>query len=152
MNKVSLPNWWRCWQNFVETFLAQQPIRFHFPFSLNLNGTAGFDDVAACFLQSIARRLWHVNAPWRTRRLHSKVCVVFIFHSTAVAAAPTNEAVNRKSQMFEFHKGLNRALGWLVRWLLVWWRTNKRGRGRKTFGKSRNMLKIKSWSWSWGNP
>lgn len=61
--EVNSPDWRRCGQNFVETFLAQQPVGIHFALSLDLDGAARLDDVAAGLLQSIACQLRHVNTP-----------------------------------------------------------------------------------------
>lgn len=57
------PDWrWRR-QNLIKAFFPKQPVRIHFAFSLYLSRTARLDDVAAGLLESVARRLRHMDAP-----------------------------------------------------------------------------------------
>lgn len=65
------PDWrWRR-QNLIKAFFPKQPVRIHFALSLYLSRTTRLDDVAAGLLESVARRLRHMDAPWRAAWFHS---------------------------------------------------------------------------------
>lgn len=60
------PDWRRCWQRFIESFLAQQPIRIHQSFAFDFDGAACLQVIPSRSLQYISGFLRQMNAPWRT--------------------------------------------------------------------------------------
>lgn len=67
-----LPKGWWLGELLVETLLAEEPVRRHLAFALDVGRTAVFDVVSADLRQSILRRLAQMDTPRRPGRLHPR--------------------------------------------------------------------------------